>query len=530
MVAHEIKLNGLGLGVEGTRPTILARTDAEFIPAILAELKRENGLELLAATVAKTRLDGETAVLPLKLLQPVHRTFNIAILEAHCEIFGEPRLDPAQIESSGLVVRRLSPDGPLGWMQANGVIHGWRNLSPIEQQDPNPVYRQPLDSVGHPEINRRLALQKGVRELLNPLTETTHPLFVAPPDVCAAAKKTILYGLIPVTSTEMSDSPPPPAASERATLTAELAKMFPKFFVAGTYTALDVARNALVTGEEVSANTKALNDMLPLLIDFGAFADTAAAKTFITELNSIQLELPNRITSFVSHLGAGTLLKNSAQALLAQQDAAAAAATAGPGELVAQDIAIPAQTTWTITKEQSRAVRERLADLLLERRATLFAGERRFDARNGRYQLQAFIRVRQPDGCPPQTIWSEPSEPYAIAPWYDSSDVPPVPISLPNPFDRDALKNAKPNVAFTVPKELAAFIQANSPGDVFGDGPAKGAAGVTLDWICSFNIPFITICAFIVLSIFLALFDIIFQWLLLIRICIPIPIPSTDNS
>jgi zinc transporter ZupT len=46
-----------------------------------------------------------------------------------------------------------------------------------------------------------------------------------------------------------------------------------------------------------------------------------------------------------------------------------------------------------------------------------------------------------------------------------------------------------------------------------------------LGWgmICGFSIPIITICAFIVLQIFLSLFHILFWWLPFIRICIPFP-------
>jgi hypothetical protein len=49
--------------------------------------------------------------------------------------------------------------------------------------------------------------------------------------------------------------------------------------------------------------------------------------------------------------------------------------------------------------------------------------------------------------------------------------------------------------------------------------------GISLMWICSFSLPIITLCAFIVLSIFLSLFDLIFRWLLFIKICIPFPVP-----
>jgi hypothetical protein len=44
-----------------------------------------------------------------------------------------------------------------------------------------------------------------------------------------------------------------------------------------------------------------------------------------------------------------------------------------------------------------------------------------------------------------------------------------------------------------------------------------------LTWICGFNIPAITICAFLVLNIFLTLFNLVFGWLFFIKICVPFP-------
>jgi hypothetical protein len=58
---------------------------------------------------------------------------------------------------------------------------------------------------------------------------------------------------------------------------------------------------------------------------------------------------------------------------------------------------------------------------------------------------------------------------------------------------------------------------------------AGGGGGLKLDWICGFNIPLITICAFFVLSIFLSLLNIIFFWLPFIKICIPFPSPSPSS-
>ena len=65
-------------------------------------------------------------------------------------------------------------------------------------------------------------------------------------------------------------------------------------------------------------------------------------------------------------------------------------------------------------------------------------------------------------------------------------------------------------------------LLSGNPKDML-DGKQSPSPGFTVGWICSFSLPIITLCAFIVLNIFLQLFDLIFRWLLFIKICIPIP-------
>src|SRR5207249_934447 len=131
-----------------------------------------------------------------------------------------------------------------------------------------------------------------------------------------------------------------------------------------------------------------------------------------------------------------------------------------------------------------------------------------------RYRLRAFVRVRQDDGCPPVTYWSDYSEPFTIAPWYESGDAPPVVIQLPDPTDRNFLRNLKPNVAFAVPEGLQAVLNGNSPKQFLDGNGKQGSGAGGIDWLCQFNLPIITLCAFIVLNIFLQLFDIVFRWML----------------
>jgi hypothetical protein len=138
-------------------------------------------------------------------------------------------------------------------------------------------------------------------------------------------------------------------------------------------------------------------------------------------------------------------------------------------------------------------------------------------------RFQAFIRVKREDGCPPVTVWSEPSAPFVIAPWYDGADVAPVQIPLPDAGDRDLLKKLKPNVAFVVPESLMNMLNGNGAKDLAdGKGKAGGAGSASAGYARS-TFPSSRLCAFIVLNVFLQLFDIVFRWMMFIKICIPIP-------
>ncbi|MDH5625923.1 MAG: hypothetical protein OEY21_07435, partial [Nitrospira sp.] len=100
MVAHEVSLQGVG-GATAAGPVILERTEQDFLPAVLDRLSLEQGLSDVLKSVARNRDTNGV----LKLFQPVHRTFHLALLDASCLTFGRPRLDPKKIVGAGLVVR-----------------------------------------------------------------------------------------------------------------------------------------------------------------------------------------------------------------------------------------------------------------------------------------------------------------------------------------------------------------------------------------------------------------------------------------
>jgi hypothetical protein len=72
-------------------------------------------------------------------------------------------------------------------------------------------------------------------------------------------------------------------------------------------------------------------------------------------------------------------------------------------------------------------------------------------------------------------------------------------------------------------KQMARAEQVGMQGLLDGN---EGSGGFDLGVICSFSIPIITICALILLIIIVQLLNIVFWWLPLFRICLPIPVKA----
>jgi hypothetical protein len=63
---------------------------------------------------------------------------------------------------------------------------------------------------------------------------------------------------------------------------------------------------------------------------------------------------------------------------------------------------------------------------------------------------------------------------YRIAPWFASTGAPQARIALP-PFDKEALRAMKPNVAFELPASLQNLLANNSPTTLLEGGGSKGS-------------------------------------------------------
>ena len=533
---HEVRLGALRDVQTASAPLILQRADDDFIDAVLDELKTAAGRRQLGASRAAARNPRQL----LKLFQPVQRQHHLALMEAWCDTPGTPRIDPARVQSAGLVVRRVRAGGRAayqGWMRSKGRLRGWIALSRIGGADSDPAsgVRLARGKTGVADIDAALA---GIA-LQNDdalLSEHVVPMFIAPPDICQAAGKTVFYGLVPTVSGEVSESPVvfdedgsfgPESAAFRQHLVQALRGEAMDFPLPGETLAADWFEAAEIAAERPAGVSVAHWDQLKpgasqrstmqrfirllrqLATEFNAFEGSGPESDAVRrQLAAIALPLPLLSGETVARTTPADAFLRQAARVLLERDPAAITPV------------MPAR--WpALGDNEARGLRQALSVALTARFAQLNSAAGRFEEPGAQYVVSCFVQLKPEAGCPSRTIWSDDSEPYVIAPWYEGAGAPPVKISLPDATDRDLLRSLKPNVSFIIPAALQNMLNGN-PKDLM-DGKKPADAGITIGWICSFSIPIITLCAFIVLSIFLGMFDLFLRWMAFIKICLPYP-------
>jgi hypothetical protein len=516
---HEVALAGAWSVAADSAPALLQRTDEDFIDALLEELQSDAFADL--TRTHRPTLVGEDGL--LRLYQPVHRVFNLALLEAHCTGFGQPRLDARQIDSAGLVVRRVRTVGNTSvydaWCATKRRTIGWVPLpsatDPEHLRDPSVSRRPAPRYTADPDFDRARFAPGDQHD------EEFTSLFVAPAPVAAHTTRTVLYGVIPVTSTSRAGplprGPEPSATSWSAHLSLLLraspaATLWPDSTASERAARLEpedlknFPAPAPGSPSPLPGATRFVLLVRQLAQEFSLLRPVNAATTaaLLDELDTLRVELVDGGTRPL-----GSYLRDAARLYF---------------EEPTPSLALPRPHRWPqISAPSADRLLDRLRQITSEIELGLFSSANnagRYDDPTARYVIRAFIRVKQPCDCPPKIVWSPYGEPFAIAPWFEPGPTGPTPISLPD-LTPDFLRKAKPNVAFSVPASLANVL--NQDPKKFLEGSAGRGSGFTLDWICGFSIPIITICAFIVLNIFLNLLNLIFRWLPFVKICIPFP-------
>ena len=510
---HEVRLVPLGGG--GPDRLIVSIGEQNFLDALMADLARPDWRAALDKRRALRR--GTDHV--LELSQPVHRLFHVVVMEVHCVQPGSPRLDPAKIDSMGLVIRRAGPNGPQGWMADGPKKLGWADIAGYDL-DPDPDRRGWTAPTPAGQITAMVLARRG----LSTIGEDVLPMFPAPRDVCDKIGRTILYGLVPVTSAERADIagpapnyqalPPADDAAMRQHLS-EYLKPRPALSMPKAGAALDPAWQPLSLDGSTDPELGRLNAfgifLQQLMTELGAFDQPGG--DMVRLLN--QLALPMEQDSFgqITRTMPGGDFCRVAATILIGGDANAGAGGFNP---LTMPLAWPA-----ISDDLGNQLTAQALAGLGRRFAALAPGTPKYDGLAPQYSVRPFIRVKGHDSCPAKLVWATvPTEFFRILPWWDG-DGPATIIPLPDPRD---FKKMKPNVSFQVPDSLAALLRGD-PKKTLTNGPS--GTGIGISWLCSFSIPIITICAFLVLGIFLSLFDLVFFWMAFIKICIPIPVPKS---
>lgn len=529
MVGHPTILRGLalpGLAGDPARPVVLSILEQDFLPWFLGRLETPEGQAQLATRNALARRNPANEA---RLFQPVHRTFNIVAVEVACLTEGLPPLDPRKVLGGGVTLRRRVPAasgstpgvyrdlaaGLYGWMRQEDRVLGWRRVfstaDPANAPDPDPGFRKQAAEGRNGRVLGRLPLDtNGTAEH----RESHTPLFLAPEALCRKLGKTVLYGYLPVTSDERSEADgPPPAPFARADVAARLPAILWSAARRAATPAPDLPTlppaNTTLAASQAAAPSDALSTLLAglryLAQETGLFLEDEAgdpAAQLRTWLRSITVTLhgasgSSDFYSFLKAANTGFVERNPE----------------------VTSVALPVQ--WpAISEVLEAALTDAALTAVSARWTALSPGETRFQDPAARYELQAFVRVDRSDcGCPPKTVWTRPSIPIEIVPWFEGGEAPPPIIELPSP---SALRGKiRPNVAFKVPEEIQKFMSGLKLDKLMDGEKPEDKAGWGM--ICGFSIPILTICAFIVLQIFLVLFHILFWWLPFIRICIPFP-------
>ncbi len=142
------------------------------------------------------------------------------------------------------------------------------------------------------------------------------------------------------------------------------------------------------------------------------------------------------------------------------------------------------------------------------------------------YALWTYTRIEDPRPChEPRLAWSGRTEPFSIADHHDLLGTKPVALRLP---DLPAMLRDLPRMTRAGAMPMAAVSTPADSGFVVGEDPKDTVREWGIAWICSFGIPIFTICAWIVFSIILNILLMLpgFAWMLLLKICIPVPAPK----
>ncbi len=503
------------------QPALLRFQSDTFMQDLVALLQKQTDAEQLtqefAALLAKPESfrapppgESETWQAPpldhLKLYQPIHGSYYLvaATLVCHTPGFPDRAVDTTHNEKVSFVLRRLGSSGEMAWVN-----------DPTQTKTPGKIW-QPLADANKIAAN----------EELFPL----FPLYFT----VRCQKRRLLIGLVPTSSHESYRAAP--LSSEPSLVNPFLTTEDNRLDEVAS-SVLDAIRQLHSYQESTPPSPERLAQEIEasqfILLDFAVFLQKQMPTLWLALTNpNPSAPVPPDLTS-----GLYTLLKTPMlttepttwqQALLlawASRPAIIEGIPALPFNLKQVNISTLGTPKDPVSKLQT------LLQTALQQfprplpQPTEVPTLPKMDAGiDTRYVLRCvYQRPNCPYLCP--DIVSEATQPFALAPFFDF-DAPGRPLRITMPTDTSiaGLRKFRKNVAFLISNKLRQQMESvGNLKDVL-NGQVNGSAAAQFDFgtICSFSIPIITICALIVLLIFLYLLNIVFWWIPFFRICFPL--------
>lgn len=536
-------------------PAILRYASDGFFDELTADLAaaaaQNGGGAGLAARVARPETwerpaagwavaDDESLGKPLKLFQPAHQRYYLVAASLVCRRGGLPgrKVDAAGGETASVVVRRLvAKAGATFDAQdpATYVEHAWLGDRTAGSWQPAPTDGTPLpreerlalfslpfeDGAGQPRRLHAALLPAAGRELYEGAAAATPgtdppPLAPAPApgDLLAplADPRKAVWASGPRVAFEgLADPAPPPD------LTAEAARELLRFALLDLADLLEAELedlwDALVAGSPAGLAGA-------LSIVYGRLDQSAAPGLGRWREALVRADAQRLVLLREAQPAAGAQPVVPDTLTLAQVRTAAASLIAGgrfQSALFAALDAVPDPAANATPPPGG-------APLAAARAAAASA-----TAPDGSFYVVRCVyeRPRCTPFVPP--VVSAPSRPFRMAPFFDP-DAPARPLTIRLPLDTSikGLKKFPKGVSMLLSNKLRQQVERvqNAKLEDVDAGDVADEPGWTLGMICSFSIPIITLCAFIVLSIFLQLLNIVFWWLPFLKICLPIPVRS----
>lgn len=442
----------------------------------------------------------------LRLYQPVHGHFNLVVATLACRVPGLPdrAVDIANGDELSFVLRRLQPNGgpELAWVKRAGQSFTWAPLAEPSQLHPQEE-RLPLFQVPYAENDRTRRLWVGL------VPTSSRDVFVLTPALAPDA--------FPSAGSTAGLSVPDPSAID-PTYVEGRARV-----VQALTTLADLNRPSIPSyaQREVELSTFFLLDLADLLsTQLKPLWAALEARSRPPATQPASCALFDRLLSNYAALGGGTFVAPLQRALTEWQ------AITGEGTGISTltfNLRTLTLDAGTLARELDLAYAE-LASSRPPPQSAVGPSVPRLNDSDAQYCVRCVYRRRR---CIPShpDIVSQRSVAFTIAPFLDP-DAPfrPVRIALPVDTSVKGLRRFRKSVAFLVSDQLRKQMGQAANLKELLDGKAGSEQPFTIGEICSFSIPIITLCAFIVLMIFMVLLNFVFWWLPLLKFCFPIKV------